>query len=151
MNESIGEHHLGPGPLAHFSVDTSLPYHVVEKQFRENFERLNQKKHKALKLDGKRFAKWCDYGLLPYIDLKQEELFESGRNGSSKLAITNETMAEAIYKSLLGTKCTANTVTDTTKLIAEEIMKPSSPLFRQLLAEASAEGSRQFSMEHVFS
>jgi hypothetical protein len=122
---------------------------VAEKQFRENFERLNKRKRRALKMDEKRFAKWCDYGLLPYIDLKQEELFESGEHGNSKLAITNETMAEAIYKSLLGTKFTANTVTDTTKPMAEEIMEPASPLFRQLLAEASAEGSRQTDMEEA--
>jgi hypothetical protein len=68
MDESITEHHPGPGHIVHFSVDTGLPYQVAERQFRENFERLQQKKHRAFQIDDKRFAKWCDYGLLPYID-----------------------------------------------------------------------------------
>jgi hypothetical protein len=149
MDESIAEHHLGPGPIFHFSVDTSMPYPTAEKQFREQFERLKQKKQSAIQIDKKRFAKWCDYGLLPYIDLKQEEFFESRRQGNPKLATTKETMAEAIYKSRFGVTHTADTLKANTRPIAKDVMNPSSDLFRQLLAEASAEVSPQADTEEA--
>jgi Family of unknown function (DUF6387) len=123
-------------PLAFFTVDTSVPYIEAEVAFRKLFEEKKKAAPKNSKrLDNIEFGKWCDNGVLPYIDLMMDEEIGQILRKNPKIRITEEDLATAIYKDSSSRERRSSTcVSDTTKPIATSLMNSQSLLFRLLLA-----------------
>lgn len=123
--------------VAYFSVNTSVPYPDAERAFHQRFIQAQERKCKSSKMDSSTFAKWCDDGVLPYIDLNIYEAVQRFRE-NKEMSITEEEMASAIYPDLPAVPQRSSTcVSDTTRPVAEDLQNPFSPRFRLLLTRAA--------------
>jgi hypothetical protein len=129
---SLDEEAMESG-FTYLAVNTNVPYKIAEASFRKQFESRQKRSCYRKRFDSAALARWCDDGILPFIDLCLFERIESGRRGASKLAITEEELASAIYRASL--QRASSCVTDTTRPVAEELLNPNSSHFRSLLAE----------------
>lgn len=120
----------------YFVVDTSVPYKEAERAFRKLYEQSRKKGGNNKLINNSAFAKWCDDGVLPYIDLKMYEAIEVIRSGNRRLAFTEADLAAAIYEQLPGRlQRDPSAISDITKPIADSLMNPDGGHFKLLLIE----------------
>lgn len=126
---------LGHDSFLYLTVDTNAPYKVAEAAFKKLFEARQLKSRYRKQVDWALFAKWCDDGVLPYIDLLLYQRFEAMKSRDDQLAISEADFADAIYPPHLERSQTS--VSDTTRPMAEQLLDEDSPLFLSLLAQFS--------------
>ena len=143
MTQFIAQPHENDS-ATYYAVDASVPLKDAVRAFRKHHLKAQMNKRNSSRMDSSTFAKWCDDGILPYIDLKIYEAIEQFRQ-KALASITEEEMADAIYPTLRAAPPRSSTcVSDTTKPVAKDLQNPFSARFRLLLARA-AEHSAQVS------
>jgi hypothetical protein len=136
MTSSVADY-AGNDPVGFYCIDTSVPLKDAEQALRRHYLQAQARKSNSSRMDSSTFAKWCDDGIMPYIDLKIYEAIERF-NRKRFVSITEEEMADAIYPVLPAVPPRSSTcVSDTTKPVALDFQNPFSSRFRLLLVRAA--------------
>lgn len=110
-----------------FIVDVSAPISVLNAQFLASIERAAKQKVTM----GVNFSDFADFGLLPYIDLRNwQRLIYGGK-------VTRSAQASLIFPRTVRGNGDAKRITETTKPLAEKMLDVNSPSFSKLASEAA--------------